>query len=104
MGNNEVIVLICIILGVCICVGLASWAFVTVGKTAFENTKTGGAMSFGNLFERVVKVVVVLSVVSAITILGLREAIDKQSIVVILSSLVSFTLGSMSMRESKEKE
>lgn len=92
---ENITVSICITIGVCFCVYFLSTAFKEIGKIAFNNTQQGGAKSFGLLYERILKVVVVLAVVVAIIVLGLSGIIKGESIIILLSSLVSFALGSL---------
>lgn len=99
---ENITVSICITVAVCVCVYFLSTAFKEIGKIAFSNTEQGGAKSFGLLYERILKIVVVLSVVIAIIVLGLRGIVKGESIIILLSSLVSFALGSVVTKNKNE--
>ena len=67
---ENIIIPICTTIAVCISIFCFTNAFKEVGKEAFKNTNGGGGKSFGLLFERILKVLVVLPVVVTVIVLG----------------------------------
>lgn len=101
---ENIILPICITISVCVCIYSITNAFKEIGKQAFTNTGSGGGKSFGLLFERILKIIVVLSVVVTVIVLGLNGIVKGESIIVLLSSLVSFTLGAIASSNNKKAE
>lgn len=99
---EDITIPICITISVCVCVYFLSSAFKEIGIIAFQNTGGGGGKSFGLLYERILKIVVVISVVIATIILGLSGTVKGESIILLLSSLVSFALGSLVTNSKNE--
>lgn len=101
---ETLIIPICITIAVCVSIYFLSNAFKEIGSIAFRNTQQGGAKSFGLLYERILKIVVVLSVVIALIVLGLNGIVKGDSIIILLSSLVSFALGSLVAKNKSESD
>lgn len=101
---ENIIVPICITIAVCVSIYFLSTAFKEIGSIAFNNTQQGGAKSFGLLYERILKIIVVLSVVIAVIVLGLNGIVKGDSIIILLSSLVSFALGSLVTKNKNESD
>lgn len=93
MEIENIVKIICITIGFCVCIYFFSKAFTEIGTKAFSGEDTQGKpQSFGLLFVRIVQFTVIVLVVISATIMAVTRTIDN-SVIILLTSLVSFTLG-----------